>query len=108
MLRVLNWLLNGAIATAAFLMVGSLLNRWISGPAWLSSVALCLLSLALYVANGLLIGRYIQNRAPEYANVHDWERTAGTDGVPRWVSLLGLLALPSLLAAAIWTISWYW
>lgn len=96
MLQVLNWILNGAIATVVFLMMASLLNKWISGPAWVSSVALCLLSAALYITNGLLITRYIETRAPEYANADDWERTAGTGVVPKWVSLLGLLALPSL------------
>jgi hypothetical protein len=58
-----------------------------------------------YVGSALLIKRYIEKNAPESANsdevlpgIQSWELTAGTGVVPKWVSLVGLLAFGFLLA----------
>lgn len=58
-----------------------------------------------YVMNVLLLKRYIERNAPELANfdeampgIQNWELTAGTGVVPRWVSLIGLLSIGFILA----------
>jgi hypothetical protein len=80
-------------------------QRWLGLAHWWVYVIPIPCALACYVTSGLLIGYYIEKNAPELANfdetlpgVQSWELTAGTGVVPRWVSLIGLLAIGFLLA----------
>ena len=59
----------------------------------------------LYIVSVLLMGAYIERRAPEYASREEivpglqaWELTAGTGVVPKWVSTLALLGIGCALA----------
>lgn len=59
----------------------------------------------LYVLNNYLIAKHIKKKAPSYLsfqevlpNVQKWELTAGRGIVPKWVSLIGLLAFGFILA----------
>ena len=66
---------------------------------WHVALALFAVAAGLYVANAVLIQRYIRRRAPEFANGRDWDLTAGTGIVPQWVSVIGLLSMSALGAA---------
>lgn len=82
-------------------------------PFWAYFVASPTLALIFYVANSLLINRYIMKRTPEFASTEElpgglqkWELTAGLGIVPKWVSWLGLAAIASLLALLIPFLAW--
>lgn len=100
MLRLLNRLLNAAIGVAVFLMGAALLNKYSGNHPWVPGVVLCFAGVVLYLGNAFLIRSYITKRAPEFADDENWEITAGTGIVPRWVSFLGLLCIPAFIAAA--------
>jgi hypothetical protein len=108
MLKLLDWLFNLLAAIAVFLMGAALLSRFLETPPWVAGVALCIVAIGLYLGNVILIRSYILNRAPALAHDHAWELTAATEIVPKWVSFLGLLSFPALIAAGIWFFAWYW
>ena len=108
MFKLMNWLLNAAIAVSVFLMVAALFNKYTGAPPWVAGVVLCVAGVGLYLGNVLLIRSYVIKRSPELANDEMWEMTAGTGIVPKWVSFLGLLAIPAFIAAGIWFFEWYW
>lgn len=70
-------------------------------------------SVVCYVANVILIRNYIERAAPGLMEADSllpppgkeeeylWERTAGTGIVPRWVSVIGLAAIPMFLVGAV-------
>ena len=108
MFKLVNWLLNAAIAVVVFLVLAALFNKYTGLPPWVAGVVLCILGVVLYFGNVLLIRSYVIKRSPEFANDAMWEMTAGTGIVPKWVSFLGLLAYPAFIAAGIWFFTWYW
>lgn len=67
----------------------------------------------LYLANTVLIGRYIKRAVPKLLEIDSslpkpvrdekylWEYTAGTGVVPKWVSAIGLLAIACLAIGGI-------
>ncbi len=67
----------------------------------------------LYVTNVLLVKYYIERRAPWAASheevfpgVQTWELTAGLGIVPKWVSIIGMLAISAVITAvAPWVIA---
>ena len=80
----------------------------------------CLLILAAitcYAASTYLTFRYVRKEIPGLLELdaqlpspkgdeeYLWEKTAGTGIVPRWVSLVGLLAIP-LFVAGILSVVW--
>lgn len=82
------------------------LVREFSLERWVVTIILIVFSAVLYIANVLLIKYYIQKNAPEFSGhdeilpgLQEWEITAGTGMVPKWVSWLGLLAISAILAA---------
>lgn len=88
------------LAGALLLSIGAMrVTRALGLERWQVSLGLLLLGVCLYTANVVLIRRYIRERAPEFANNDSWEHTAGLGIVPRWVSVLGLLAYSALVAA---------
>jgi hypothetical protein len=96
------------VAVTAFLMTASLITKYVGTPPWVAGVVLCAMGAGLYLGNALLIRSYIIRRAPEFANDEMWELTAGLGIVPRWVSFLGLLAIPAFIAAGVWFFLYYW
>ena len=66
-----------------------------------------------YISNVLLIKYYLDKNAPGILDVDSalpkpnvgeeylWEKTAGTGIVPKWVSFIGLLAIPLLIIGII-------
>ena len=74
-------------------------------PTWTYYIGLLVMAVFLYIADGVLTAVFISRRAPEFASceevfpgVQKWELTAGLGVVPKWVSLLGLASIASLLA----------
>lgn len=95
------------ILVLTFIAAGvALLTQRLLGLApWWAYILPIPYALACYVTSMLLVGRYIEQNAPEFANtdeilpgVQSWELTAGAGVVPKWVSLIGLLAIGFLLA----------
>jgi hypothetical protein len=75
---------------------------------------IALAGITLYVLNVALIRHYLKRFSPELLELdamlpppatgqeHLWEKTGGMGIVPKWVSLLGLLAIPVLGVGVIW------
>ncbi|MCF8056656.1 MAG: hypothetical protein K9K37_08460 [Desulfocapsa sp.] len=64
------------------------------------------LGFALYFTNVILINKYIKKNAPDFLDYNEsssgnqkWESTAGLGVVPKWVSLLGLMAISAIITA---------
>lgn len=108
MFNILNWLLNAAIAVTVFLMGAALFNKYAGTPPWAAGVLLVIIGVAFYLGSIFLIRSYVTRKAPEFANDEMWELTAGLGIVPKWVSFLGILAIPAFIAAGIWFFQWYW
>jgi hypothetical protein len=80
--------------------IAILTQRAIGVAEWWAYVVPIPYAAICYVANVLLLERYIERNAPELANfdeavpgVQTWALTARTGVVPKWVSLIGLLAI---------------
>jgi hypothetical protein len=97
----LAWI--GILAVAFLIAMGAeWAARYCGFPGWVGSIVSALLGVALYVISGLLVPHYIVRRAPRaFHTAEAWEATAGTGVVPKWVSLLGLLAVAAALASVI-------
>jgi hypothetical protein len=107
MFKLMDGLLNTVIAVIGFLMVAALFNKYTGAPPWVAGFLLCVVGVGLYLGNVLLIRSYLMKRTPELANDEMWEKTVGAGIVPRWVSFLGLLAIPAFIAAGIWFFAWF-
>jgi len=93
---------------AATLIAGSLslfITRALDWPYWSYFAVCCALGLVTYVVSVLVMGSYVERRAPEFANrdeilpgIQSWELTAGTGVVPKWVSYIGILSVGFFLA----------
>lgn len=76
-------------------------------------IGLLALGLALYFGNVFLIKWFLDRRAPGMLDLdaklgkpppgesYLWERTAGTGLVPGWVSFIGLMSIPAVLAGLV-------
>lgn len=72
-----------------------------------------IIGIILYISNVLLIKYYIDKNAPGLLEIdamlpppppggeYLWEKTAGTGIVPKWVSIIGLLAIPLFIIGII-------
>jgi hypothetical protein len=89
------------------------ITRYFGLEKWQVSLNLIGLAVFLYFLNTLLIRYFITKRTPDFASqeevlpdVQKWELTAGLGIVPKWVSVIGLLAISALVtAAAPWVIA---
>ena len=72
-----------------------------SGATYGFAVSLVVVGLVLYVTNGLLIRHFVSKADPDMLENGTWEMTAGLGIVPKWVSLLGLLAIGFLPAGIV-------
>lgn len=81
------------------------LQRALHWPDW-STYAICAAAAVTgYIISALLIGYYVQKRsgldeplADIAPGVQAWELTAGTGVIPRWVSMIGVLAIGFAIA----------
>ena len=76
-------------------------------------IILIISAAACYISNVLLIKYYLDKNAPGIRDVDSalpkpdvgeeyiWEKTAGIGIVPKWVSFIGLLAIPLLIIGII-------
>lgn len=78
---------------------------YLGAPSWSYFVVLPVAGIMFYILNSFLIRYYILKRAPEFASDEDigdgvqkWEMTAELGIVPKWVSLIGVLAIACFLA----------
>jgi hypothetical protein len=79
---------------------------------WQVSLGLLVFSAFLYATNIILIQYFIRKHAPDLASTEEiapglqtWELSAGLGVVPRWVSVLGLLAISALITGVLpWVI----
>jgi L-lactate permease len=89
------------------------ITRYLGIEKWQVCVGLIGLALFLYFSNTLLIRYFVAKRTPDFASqeevlpgVQKWELTAGLGIVPKWVSVIGLLAISALVTAlAPWVIA---
>ena len=89
-----------------FAVLAMRVTRAFSLEKWQVSMALVILAAVLYFLNILLIRFFIKIRAPEFANDEDWDKTAGLGVVPKWVSMIGLLAISAFITAVLpWIIA---
>jgi negative regulator of sigma E activity len=80
---------------------------------WQVQVGLLVIAAVLYVTNVLLVKYYIERRAPWAAShegvfpgIQMWELTAGLGVVPKWISLIGTLAITAVITAVVpWVIA---
>ena len=92
------------------LMASMFLVRAFRWPEWLGVFLPLAVAPFCYVACVLLSRRYIVKNAPHCANEWltprriyiEWESWARSSVVPKWISLLGLLAVSCLYAPLVW------
>jgi heme/copper-type cytochrome/quinol oxidase subunit 2 len=81
----MSWLIITAIVP--------IVVAWMNGSTYTYAFSLVGVGVALYVANTLLIGKFVARRAPETLENDPWEDTAGTRIVPTWVPVIGLIGM---------------
>jgi|CZCA01.1.fsa_nt_gi hypothetical protein len=89
-----------------FAVVGMRITRYLGVEKWHVSLGLIALAILLHFVNVLLIWYFIKKKTPDFASteevfpgIHKWELTAGTGIVPKWVSVIGLLAISAFATA---------
>ena len=82
-------------------------------PYWSYHVLVISAGVVLYLVSNFLTVNFIRKRTPDFASdeevmqgVQKWELTAGTGVVPKWVSLIGLLAIAFVLASPFELVAW--
>lgn len=101
------------IGIFVFAVTAMRIMRYFELEKWQVSLSLIGLGILLYFLNLVLIQYFIKKRTPDFASyeevrpkVQKWELTAGLGIVPKWVSLLGLLAISALVTAIVpWVIA---
>jgi hypothetical protein len=101
--RIINWLMEGTV----FIMGASYFTMKTETQPWLAGLILCLFGFVFYFLNAFLINYYIKKNMPEALNDGMWEATAGLGIVPKWVSYIGLSAIPAFGAALVWFYLYY-
>jgi len=69
---------------------------------WIAGLILCLMGVGFYFLNAFLIQHYIKKEMPDSLDDGSWEMTAGLGIVPKWVSYIGLLAIPVFFGGLLW------
>ena len=81
------------------------ITRYLGVEKWHVSLGLIALAILLHFVNVLLIWYFIKKKTPDLLllknlpGIHKWELTAGTGIVPKWVSVIGLLAISAFATA---------
>jgi hypothetical protein len=75
---------------------------------WEVSLGFIGFSIFLYLLNVALIKYFVKKRTPDFTSseevlpgIQKWELTAGLGIVPKWVSVVGLLAISALVTAVL-------
>jgi hypothetical protein len=95
-LKSLNIIISGIFL---FAVLANRITKYFGLAKWHVSLSLLVLAVLLYLANALLIRFYITKRTPELASDDYWELTAGLGIVPKWVSVIGLLAISAIIVS---------
>jgi len=89
------------------------ITRYFGLEKWQASLGLIGIAIVFYLLNIILIQYFIKKNTPDFAStqetfpgVQKWELTAGVGIVPKWVSIIGLLAISALIVAVLpWIIA---
>jgi hypothetical protein len=95
-----------------FAIAAMRITKYFELEKWQVSLSLIGLAVFLYFLNMVLIRHFIATRAPTSSSTEEvlpdvlkWELTSRLGIVPRWVSVIGLLAISSLITAVLpWAI----
>ena len=60
------------------------------------------MGVGFYFLNVFLIQHHIKKEMPDSLDDGSWEMTAGLGIVPKWVSYIGLLAIPVFFGGLLW------
>ena len=97
-----------AIGIFIFAVVAIRITKYFGLEKWQVSVGLMGLALVLYLINIGLIQYFINRRTPDLASseelipgVQKWEMTSGLGIVPKWVSIIGLFSISSLMTRSL-------
>ena len=101
--KIISWLLNVMIF---FLCAGIFSGKTETEP-WIAGLILCLMGVGFYFLNAFLIQHYIKKEMHDSLEDGSWEVTAGLGIVPRWVSYIGLLAIPVFFGGLLWLVYSY-
>lgn len=71
------------------------------GSNYISAFTVVGLGVVFYLLNVVLMAYFLRRRAPGSISHGTWESTAGTGGVPRWVSKIGMLGVGLLLSGIV-------
>ncbi len=101
------------IGIFVFAVAAMQITKYFELEKWQVSLGLVGLTVLLYLLNVLSIQYFIKKRMPDFPSseevlpdVQKWELTAGFGIVPKWVSVIGLLAISSLVTAVLpWVIA---
>lgn len=96
-----------------FAVIAMRITLYLRLEKWQVSLGLLGLAAVLYFLNILLIRHFIAKRTPDFASskevlpdVQKWGLTTGLGIVPKWVSVIGLLAVSALVTAILlWVIT---
>jgi hypothetical protein len=96
-----------------FAVLAMRITRYFGLEKWQVSLGLIGIAIFFYLLNIILIQYFIKKKIPEFASseevfpdVQKWELTAGIGIVPKWVSVVGLLAISALITAVVpWIIA---
>ena len=109
MLKVIKVIFIGAFILA---ILANRVTKIFELEKWQTSVGLILVSGLFYYSSKFLTIYFINKEAPGLLETdlilppppegkeYLWEKTAGTGIVPKWVSIIGLLSVSALIAAA--------
>jgi len=101
------------IGIFVFAVAAVRITKYFGVEKWHLSLGLIGLAIFLYLLNALLTQYFIRRRMPDFASSEEvlpgtqkWELTAGLGIVPKWVSVIGLLAISALVTAVLpWVIA---
>ena len=101
------------IGIFVFAVAAMQITKYFELEKWQVSLGLVGLTVLLYLLNVLSIQYFIKKRMPDFPSseevlpdVQKWELMAGLGIVPKWVSVIGLLAISSLVTAVLpWVIA---
>jgi L-lactate permease len=101
------------IGIFVFAVAAMRVTKYFGLEKWHISMGLVGLAILLYLLNTVLIQYFIRRRTLDFASSEEvlpgtqkWELTAGLGIVPKWVSVIGLLAISALVTAVLpWAIA---
>jgi hypothetical protein len=101
------------IGIFVFAVAAMRITKYFGIEKWHISIGLIGLAIFLYLFSAILTQYFIKRQTPDFASSEEafpetekWELTAGLGIVPKWVSVIGLLAISALVTAVLpWAIA---